>query len=101
MADKTLSMLKHDKIPPSKTTIFVADEEEKKLYEEAIPKGAVNDIVIGVLGMDKIRNFIADHCPKWKHIVMIDDDTSGFSQNSGVNNVQPLDSLVRLIEKGF
>ena len=57
IVDKTLSTLKHYKIPPSKITVFVADKEEKKIYEEAIPKEAVNDIVIGVLGMDKIMKF--------------------------------------------
>ena len=56
--EKSLSTFKEYKIPSSKITIFVADEEEKKLYEEAIPEGTVEDIVVGVLGMDKIRNFI-------------------------------------------
>ena len=101
IVDKRLSTLKHYTIPPSKITIFVADKEEEKLYKEAIHKGAVNDRVIGVLGMDKIRNFIADYYPKGKHIVMIDDDIRGFNQKAGINNVKPLDSLIRLIEKGF
>ena len=68
--EKSLATLNRYNIPPSRITIFVADKEEKKLYEEAIPKGAVNDIVVGVLGMDKIRNFIADYYPKGKHIVI-------------------------------
>ena len=37
IVEKTLSTLKHYKIPPSKITFFVADKEEKKLYEGAIP----------------------------------------------------------------
>ena len=60
----------------------MADKEEKKLYEEAIPIGAVKDIVVGELGMDKIRNFILDYYPKGKHIVMIDDDIRGFNQKN-------------------
>jgi cellulose synthase/poly-beta-1,6-N-acetylglucosamine synthase-like glycosyltransferase len=41
LIEQTLATLKHYKIPPSRITVFVADKEEKKLYEEAIPKGAV------------------------------------------------------------
>ena len=51
--EKSLTTLKHYKVPPSRITIFVADKEEKKLYEEAIPKGTVKYIIVGVLGMDK------------------------------------------------
>ena len=46
--EKSPSTLKEYTIPPSRITIFVADKEEKKLYEEAIPEGAVGDIVVGV-----------------------------------------------------
>ena len=99
--EKSLSTLKHYKVPPSRITIFVADKEEKKLYEEAIPKGTVKDIVVGVLGMDKIRNFILDYYPKGKHIVMMDDDIRGFNQKAGTNTVKPLGSLISLIERGF
>jgi len=98
---KTLETLKEFRIPPSKITIFVADKEEKKLYEEAIPKGSVKDIVVGVVGMDKIRNFILDYYPKGKHIVMMDDDIRGFNQKAGTNTVKPLGSLIGLIETGF
>ena len=101
ISEKTLAMLKHYKIPHSKITIFVADEEEKKLYEEAIPEGTVKDIVVGILGIDKVRNFILDYYPKGKHIVMIDDDIRGLNQKAGVNSVKPLDSLIGLIERGF
>jgi len=99
--EKTLATLQHYKIPPSKITIFVADKEEQKLYEEAVPTGTVKDIVVGVLGIDKVRNFILDYYPKGKHIVMIDDDIRGLNQKAGANDVKPLDSLISLIEKGF
>ena len=98
---KSLSTLKHYNIPPSKITIFVADKEEEKLYEEAIPKGAVKDIVVGVLGINKIRNFILDYYPKGKRIVMMDDDIRGFNRKAGDNAVKPLSSLIVLIERGF
>ena len=94
IVEKSLATLKRYHIPPSRITIFVADKEEKKLYEEAIPKGSVKDIVVGVLGMDKIRNFILDYYPKGKHIVMMDDDIRGFNQKDGTNSVKPLGSLI-------
>ena len=46
--EKSLSTLKRYKIPPSRITIFVADKEEKNLYEEAVPTGTVKDVVVGV-----------------------------------------------------
>ena len=97
--EKSLSTLKHYKVPPSRITIFVADKEEKKLYEEAIPTGTVKDIVVGILGMAKIMNFILDYYPKGKHIVMIDDDVRGFNKKAGTNTVKPLGSLISLIER--
>ena len=77
--EKSLSTLKHYKVPPSRMTIFVANKEEKKLYEEAIPTGTVKDIMIGVVSLDKVRNFILDYYPKGKHIVVMDDDIRGFN----------------------
>ena len=99
--EKSLSTLKEYRIPPSRITIFVANTEEKKLYEEAIPKGTVKDIVVGILGMDKIRNFILDYYPKGKHIVMMDDDIRGFNRKARGGHVKPLADLIGLIETGF
>ena len=92
--EKSLSTLKEYRIPPSRITIFVANTEEKKLYEEAIPKGTVKDIVVGILGMDKIRNFMLDYYPKGKHIVMMDDDIRGFNRKARGGHVKPLADLI-------
>jgi hypothetical protein len=56
---------------------------------------------VGVLGIDRIRNFILDYYPKGKHIVMIDDDIRGFNQKAKGGHLKPLDSLISLIERGF
>jgi hypothetical protein len=99
--DKSLATLKRYHVPPSNIVVVVANQEEKKLYDEAIPKGTVKEIIVGVLGVDKVRNFILDYYPKGKHIVMMDDDIRGLNQKTGVNSLKPLGSMISLIERGF
>ena len=98
--DKSLATLKRYHVPPSNIVVVVANQEEKKLYDEAIPKGTVKEIIVGVLGVDKVRNFILDYYPKGKHIVMMDDDIRGLNQKAGINSLKPLGSMISLIERG-
>jgi hypothetical protein len=53
---KTLKLLQDYKIPKSKIYVFVADEEQKKLYDEL--KDSVGHIIVGVKGLPEVRNFI-------------------------------------------
>ena len=55
---KTLRLLEHYKIDPKKVTIFVANEEEKQLYAEALADTPYTNLVVGVAGMGAIRRFI-------------------------------------------
>jgi cellulose synthase/poly-beta-1,6-N-acetylglucosamine synthase-like glycosyltransferase len=80
--EKSLATLKRYHVPPSNIAVVVANQEEKKLYEEAIPKGTVKDIIVGVPGLDKVRNYILDYFPKGKRLVMMDDDIRGFNQRT-------------------
>lgn len=99
--EKSLATLKRYHVPPSKIVIFVANQEEKKLYEEAIPKGTVKEIIVGLPGLDKVRNYILDYYPKGKHLVMMDDDIRGFHQRTKDGKLEPLDNLISLIDTGF
>ena len=71
---KTLAVLKKHNINPSRINIFVANEEEYKIYKEAIPSDLYNKIIIGELGLKNQRNFISNYYPEGVNIVQMDDD---------------------------
>ena len=66
---KTLKMLDENKINKSIITIFVASDEQKKIYEAEI--GTDYKIVVGIKGMVNIRNFITDYYPSKKKDIML------------------------------
>jgi len=73
LKEKTLALLQAYKIPASKIYVFVANEEQEKLYKEGLGK-SVGHIVVGVKGLAEVRNFIFDYFPKGKPLVCMDDD---------------------------
>ena len=76
LRDKTLQFLQRQGIPAAKIHIFVANEEEKKKYQETLPP-YYHQIIVGVVGMKNIRNFIADYFPAGSYLFNMDDDISG------------------------
>lgn len=75
--DKTAKVLEEYNVPAEWVTVFVANEEEKGLYEKALentPYG--KNIVVGIVGMGAIRNFIRDYYDEGEFIVNLDDDLS-------------------------
>lgn len=103
LKEKTLKLLKDHKIPASKIYVFVANEEQKKLYEEGLEKGSVGHIVVGVKGLAEVRNFIFKYFPKGKKLVEMDDDIRGFFEYDEKvhRHEKPLVSLEKVIERGF
>lgn len=103
LKEKTLKLLKEYKIPASKIYVFVANEEQKKLYEEGLEKGSVGHIIVGVKGLAEVRNFIFKYFPKGKKLVEMDDDIRGFFEYDEKANrhEKPLVSLEKVIERGF
>ena len=103
LKEKTLAVLQHYKIPPSKIYIFVADKEEEKNYRNALEPGTYNKVVVGIKGLAQVRNFIADYFPIGKKIVFCDDDIKGFLEydESKPRHEKPLVSLEKLIQRGF
>ena len=97
---KTLKMLQQNNIPSSIITIFVANSEQKLLYETEIN----NDykIVIGVLGMANIRNFITDYYEEGQHVVCIDDDITSIKLGDISGKlVTKINNLNEIIINGF
>jgi len=69
---RTIKFLEKENVPAECITIFVANPEEEELY-----KTATNNkykIVVGVLGIDKQRNFISNYYKKDEIIISMDDD---------------------------
>jgi len=97
---KTLSMLKDNNISKNIITVFVANSEQKKIYEEEI--GSDYKIVTGVKGMVNIRNFMSNYYTSGKKILFIDDDISRIvkGQSDGMK-ITTVTNLKTLATNGF
>lgn len=80
---KTLNTLERGGISPSQIYIFVANEQEKKKYEEAMPSSKYHKIVVGKIGIANQRIFIKNYFKEGEYVVSIDDDVEGLYQLSG------------------
>ena len=74
---KTLKTLIDGHVNPKNIYIFVANDEERKKYEEAIPKEKYAKIVVGEKGIANQRIFITKYFKVGEYIVSIDDDVEG------------------------
>ena len=74
--DKTLAMLKHNKIHASKIFVYVANKEEYDEYIKILDKSSYNKLVVGIKGLVPQRQFIMSKWPQGKHIVFFDDDVA-------------------------
>jgi len=103
LKEKTLKLLQEYKIPASKIYLFVANEEQKTLYEAGLEKGSVGHIIVGVKGLPEVRNFIFDYFPKGKAIISFDDDVRGFIEYdaSAKRHERRLRDLAGMFDRGF
>lgn len=74
--DKTLTMLKQNKIPSSKIYVYVANKEEYDDYIKVLDSKLYNKIIVGIKGLVPQRQFIIEQWPENKHIVFFDDDVA-------------------------
>jgi hypothetical protein len=103
LKEKTLHILKEYNIPASKIYVFVANAEQKKIYEEGLEPGSVGHIIIGIKGLAEVRNFIFDYFPKGKPLVCMDDDIREIIEydDSIKRHESRLKNLVKIIDRGF
>ena len=80
---KTLKTLKEGGVSKDKIYIFLANKDEKKAYEEVVPKDQYNKMVVGIKGIANQRNFIRNYFKNGEKIVSIDDDVQEVSKLSG------------------
>jgi hypothetical protein len=74
--DKTLNMLKTNKIPANKIYVYVANKEEYEEYKNVLDKSTYNKLVIGIKGLVPQRKFIMSEWGERKNIVFFDDDVA-------------------------
>jgi len=106
LRDKSLTLLKEYSIDKKKIDIFVANSEEKEIYEKTLDPNTYNKIIVGVPKIGPQRNFISDYYSIGKPVIEMDDDIKGFIEYSarGKNNEKPLskpNGLETMIQKGF
>ena len=77
IVEKTLKTLKDGGINKNAIYIFVANENERKKYEDSVPKELYGKIVVGKLGIANQRIFIKNYFKENQHVVSIDDDVEG------------------------
>ena len=97
--NKTLKLLMDHNIDKNKIIIFVADNDEEKIYKQSL--GNEYKIVVGVHTIGNQRNFIERYYNDNTRVVMFDDDLDGvFVKNE--NNLDPIDNIENdLIINGF
>lgn len=106
--DRTLKLLQEYDIDKERIFIFVADQEEREIYENTIDK-YYNKIIVGEPGIKNIRNFMPNYFPEGQHIVYIDDDiyrieeciNDDFMLDKKNNKLERLSLLHYFIENAF
>jgi hypothetical protein len=92
LVEKSIRCLFVSGINMDNVTIFVATDEEKARYEEVTSVR----IIVGCLGITKIRNYIMNYYPIGENIIMMDDDVEVVVERQDentLNNVSNLDTL--------
>lgn len=105
---KTLHVLEKHNISPKIIYVFVANNEEKKLYTDVLDKKYHNNIIVGKLGLRDQRNFIQAHFPVNMNIVEMDDDIKEIYELSHVSltnkynkKMKPISDLDGFIKNAF
>ena len=86
LKNKTLKVLQEHKIDPKRIHIFVSDEEQKKIYQDELPKNSYKKLVVGVPGIKNIRNFMPNYFREGQKIFYMDDDISQVFENFNNNH---------------
>ena len=100
--EKTLALLTKHNINPELVTIFVANDEELKVYTETLKDTPYNNIVVGEVGMGAIRRFIQKHYPEGTRVMNLDDDLQECLKKIDDKTMVPVDNLEQqVIVRGF
>ena len=98
---RTLALLKKHNIAKERITLFVANEEQKNLYQDAIPSDLYGQIVVAVKGHREVKNWISEYYPLKTKYVSCDDDLYDMMELDGNGGLRAVASLHDLIVEGF
>lgn len=93
---KTLAFLQKHNIGSDKINVFVANEEQKSVYNS--PDYTT---IVGVLGLVPVRNYICNYYPAGQLIVSFDDDVDDLVELDSNDKLQPLANLDSFLKEGF
>ena len=97
---KTLQTLHACGVNKNNIYIFVANNTEKNIYTQSIPKNLYNKIIVGKPGIRAQRIFIVNYFPKGARIVSADDDVEGlYSLKAG--GLVPLKDVDKFFKDAF
>ena len=100
LRNKTLPFLAKHRVPPEDITIFVASEDERRLYEECLLPGSYGSIVVGTLGIVHQRNYITAYYPKDAWVLCMDDDVEDvLTLENG--RLEPVRDFKVVVDLGF
>ena len=105
LKNKTLKVLLEQNINPKKIIIFVANQEQKNIYQDTLDKKTYNKIVVGEVGIKNIRNFMANYFKEKERIFYIDDDISHiyqvFNDKDGKNFSKEKGKIMEKIDENY
>ena len=99
--NKTLETLKNGKISKKHIYLFVANKEQEKLYEDAVPKTMYHKIVVGEKGIRNQRKFISKYFPVNKYIVSIDDDVEELLMMHNAEKLVKINNLDEFFKNAY
>ena len=94
---KSLHTLINGRVNSSRIYIFVANKEEKQIYERTIPKHMYHKIVVGKKGITNQRIFIKNFFKEGDYVVSIDDDIEDLFKLNGekLTKIHNLDAFFK------
>lgn len=85
---KTLHTLKEGGVSKSHIYLFVANKQQRDLYEENVPKNLYHEIVVGKKGITNQRIFISQYFQEGRYVVSMDDDVETLEMLKGAKLVK-------------
>lgn len=101
LRDATLRVLAQGGVAAERVHVFVADDEERQVYERTLAPGTYGSIIVGVPTLRGQRGFIHRWFPDDTPLFSIDDDIRGFYRKAPRDKLAPVDDLHDVIVEGF
>lgn len=101
LINKSLKTLKAGGVAASKIHIFVANNEERDIYQKAVPKELYGKIVVGVKGITNQRKFIVKYFPENKYVVSIDDDVEQIEKMDGPTKLVKIKNVDKFFRDAY